>query len=147
MWVLYGFVIVAGMLNALQSGANGTLGKTLQQPFLAALMIVSISATSLLIAGSVSGHLAWPESGKWSELPWWAWVGGICGATFVMSQLLVAHEIGAGPYIALTVTAAVVVSLVLDHFGWMGFSPHPANLWRLAGAALMITGVSLISRF
>lgn len=147
MGVFYGFAVVAGLLNAFQSGANATLSKTLQQPFLAALVIVSISATSLLVAGLASGHLAWPEVARWNELPWWAWIGGIFGANFLMWQLLVAHQIGAGPYIGLTVTAAVIVSLVLDHFGWVGFEQHPANLWRLVGSGLMIIGVGLIARF
>jgi transporter family-2 protein len=45
------------------------------------------------------------------------------------------------------VTAAVVVSLALDHFGLVGFEEHRANPWRLLGAALMIAGVALVARF
>lgn len=144
---LYTFAVAAGMLNALQAGANSTLNKTLGQPFPVALIIVMVSATSLLIVGTLSGQFVWPEGEKWGGAPWWAWIGGMMGATFVMSQLLVAQRIGAAPYLGLTVTAAVVTSLLLDHFGWMGFKEHPANLWRILGGVLMISGVGLIARF
>lgn len=42
--------------------------------------------------------------------------------------------------------AAVVTSLLLDHFGWMGFKVDTANLWRVLGGILIITGVGLIAR-
>lgn len=51
-----------------------------------------------------------PDGNKWSAVSWWAWIGGVMGATFVMSQLLVAQQIGDAPYLGLTVTAAVVTS-------------------------------------
>jgi bacterial/archaeal transporter family-2 protein len=147
MWLFYAFAGVAGMLNAFQSGANATLSKTLEQPFLAALIILGVSATAFLGIGAVTGHLAWPEPEKWGRVPWWAWIGGLLGSSVLASHLFVAHQIGAGPYMGITVTAAVVVSLVLDHFGLVGFEEHPANLWRIFGAGLMIAGVGLIAWF
>ena len=38
-------------------------------------------------------------------------------------------------------------SVLLDHFGWIGFEQHSASIPRLAGCALMIVGVFLISKF
>jgi transporter family-2 protein len=147
MWFLYVFAAVAGMLNAFQSGANATLSKTLEQPFLAAVIVLAVSAASFIVIGAVSGHLGLPTTDKWTRLPWWAWVGGMLGASVLASQLFVAREIGAGPFMGITVTAAVTVSLALDHFGLMGFEVHAAGLWRIVGAILMIAGVGLIAWF
>jgi len=36
---------------------------------------------------------------------------------------------------------------MLDHFGLVGFPRHPAGAWRILGAALMISGLSLIATF
>lgn len=144
---LYGFAIVAGLLNALQSGANASLSKAVQQPFLAALVVVAMSATSIAVAGLVSGRLGWPQAGAWGDVPGWAWIGGMFCAILVMSQLLVAQQIGAGPYMGLVVTAGVLMSLALDHFGWMGFKEHAINVWRAVGAVLMVAGVALVARF
>ena len=146
-WLLYPFALVAGLLNAVQSGANSTLAKQLGQPFVAALIIVAVSATGLLTAGLVTGQLQWPGADRFRDLPWWAWIGGLCGAVFVMSQLFVAPVVGAGAYLGLTVTAAVLASIALDHYALLGFKEHPAGLWRLVGAALMVVGVGLVARF
>jgi transporter family-2 protein len=147
MWFLYLFAVLAGALNAIQAGANATLSKTLGQPFLAAILILAVSATGFLVAGLAAGQLSWPEAAAWGRLPWWAWIGGLFGATVLASQLFVAQRVGAGPYVGLVVTSAVVMSLILDHFGLVGFEEHRANPWRLLGAALMIAGVGLVARF
>jgi hypothetical protein len=91
---------------------------------------------------SGSGEFWEAESGAW-----WAWVGGVCGAVFLLSQPLAAPRLGAAVYIGITVTASAIASIALDHFGLVGFAPHPANIGRIAGAALMIAGVTLIAKF
>ena len=146
MWHLYVSAAVAGMLNAVQSGANATLNKTLGQPFLAALIVLGVSAAGFLAVGAATGNLAWPEPGRWGRVPWWGWVGGLLGASVLASQLWAAREIGADPFMGIVVTAAVVASLVLDHFGLVGFEEHPAGLRRIVGAGLMVGGVVLIAR-
>ena len=99
------------------------------------------------VFGLVSGQLAWPGADKLAAAPWWAWVGGVMGATFILSQLFVAGEVGSGVFIALTVTATVSMSLVLDHYGLLGFDVRPASWGRIAGALCMFAGLGLIAKF
>ncbi|HEY6855591.1 MAG TPA: DMT family transporter, partial [Mycobacterium sp.] len=54
---------------------------------------------------------------------------------------------GAGVFIGLTVTAALIMSLLVDHFGWLRVDPHPISLGRVIGGLLLISGVALISKF
>ncbi len=137
---------LAGMLSSIQSGANGELGRLLGNPFSVVLVSLSISLAFTLVAVLFTRTEAWGFD-HLTQAPWWAWVGGICGAVFVLSQPLAAPRLGAAPYISITVTASVVASVVLDHFGLLGFSEHPASIWRVIGAALMIAGVSLIAKY
>ncbi len=138
---------LAGVLNPVQSGANGELGRVLGNPFGVVLVSLSISLAFTLVAGL---FLRFGETSGFSQLaqaPWWAWVGGACGAIFLVSQPLAAPRLGAAVYIGITVTASAIASVLLDHFGVLGFQPHAAGLWRIVGTALMIAGVSLIARF
>jgi len=98
-------------------------------------------------AGAVSGQLAWPGADKVAAAPWWAWTGGVMGAVFVLSQLFVAGKVGSGVFIALTVTASVVTSLVIDNYGLVGFEVHAAGWGRIAGALFMFAGLGLIARY
>ena len=144
--LLYLFAAAAGLLNAVQSGCNSTLGKAIG-PMPAAVAIGVVATLSYLVAGAASGQLAWPGVEKVAGAPWWAWTGGVMGAVFVLSQLFVAQQLGSGVFIALTVTASVAMSLVLDHYGLVGFKEHPAGWGRIAGALLMFAGLGLIAKF
>lgn len=52
---------------------------------------------------------------------------------------------GAASFTGLTVTASVVFSVLLDHYGLIGFEQHAAGWGRIVGAALMCAGVLLVS--
>jgi transporter family-2 protein len=70
----------------------------------------------------------------------------LLGATFLMSMLLFAQRIGAGAFMGLSVTAAIITSVALDHFGLVGFKEHPVGWLRLLGCGLMVAGVVLVAR-
>jgi transporter family-2 protein len=81
-----------------------------------------------------------------AAVPLWAWFGGVLGAFYVASSIVVGPRLGAAALLALIVLGQLLASLVLDHFGWLGFPQHPLTLVRLAGAALLFGGVVLIVR-
>ena len=146
-WLLYGLAVVAGVLNAVQPGCNAALKRGLEVPFVAGMIVAAVTFTSLLLAGLLFGQIAWPSGERLARVPWWGWVGGALGAVYVLSMLLVAERVGAALFLGLTVTTAIVTSLALDHFGWVGFKEHPVNLWRALGGLLMIAGLGLIAKF
>jgi transporter family-2 protein len=39
------------------------------------------------------------------------------------------------------------MSLVIDRYGWFGMQAHDLSGGRIAGAALMVAGITLISKF
>lgn len=147
MWYLYLVVLLAGIANAVQPGLNGAFGKGVSQPLTGGLVVGIGTLLTVLIAGLALGRLAWPTPEEISRLPWWAWFGGVLGGGIVAVQLLVARQIGAAPFLAVLVTAGVVTSIGLDHFGWVGFDRHPASAWRIVGGALMVAGVTLVAAF
>ena len=138
--------IVAGVLNTVQSGANVTLNKTLGQPVAVALIVALTNMVVYLLAGTVLG-LSWPGVARIGQVPWWAWLGGAMGAVYVLSVIFLADRLGAAVFTGLTVTAAIVTSVLLDHFGWVGFQQHVAGLWRIVGCLLMVGGLALVSVF
>lgn len=143
-WLAAVLAIVAGCLNTIQAGANTTLGKGLGQPILAALIVSAVNAVGY-IAASLFVGIGLPDGGKVAALPWWAWIGGLLGASYVLAMVLFAEKLGAAVFTGLTVTAGLTTSVFLDHFGLVGFQQHSAGVWRIVGAMLMVGGVALIS--
>jgi bacterial/archaeal transporter family-2 protein len=81
------------------------------------------------------------------KMPWWAVLGGLVGAVQVFAGLTLVNKVGSGPFVGLSVTAALLASLAIDHFGWFRMDVHPLNLWRALGGLLLIGGVTLIAKF
>src|SRR4051794_14329797 len=120
--------IAAGILNTLQTGANASLNKALDQPILAAFIVAFTNAGISPLAAPSRG-LGGPGSERIAAVPWWAWLGGAMGGIYVLAMILLADRLGAAIFTGLTVTAAIIASLVLDHFGWLGFVQHTAGPW------------------
>ncbi len=140
------FIILGGALQTCGAAMNGQLNKSLVNPWLAsavsfALITFFFIGTFLMIPHPL------PTSKDLASMPWWAVMGGLVGAAQVFAGLTLVNRVGAGAFIGLTVTAALIMSLLIDHFGWLRMDHHPLNLWRGLGAVLMVGGVILISRF
>jgi transporter family-2 protein len=135
----------AGGINTFQQGANATLKKTLAAPLWTLAIVSGVTFFgSLLVVLVKREHF--PSSALWAAPPWWAWTGGLFGLVYVLAMIYTADKIGSAVFTGLTVTASLLVSLALDHFGWVGFEEHRLNLLRVAGAVLLIVGVSLIAK-
>ena len=143
-WLLTPIAVFAGMLMVVQAACNGMLEKVLDRPVTVAVLSLSVGISVLLIGGLALGKLEFPAE-KMAQVPWWAWFGGAIGAISLLSQPLAAPRLGAAMYIGLFVTASSVTSIVVDHFGWLGFEQHPATLGRIAGGLLMVIGIALVS--
>ncbi|GLS42827.1 DMT family transporter [Methylobacterium brachythecii] len=143
--LLYPFIIVAGILQALGNSMNAQLRGHLVNPFLAAsvsfLPIVFVFATLFLVMPAPL-----PSMENLASMPWYAPLGGVAGAVAVFGGLAFVDKVGAGPFNGLTLTANILTSLALDAFGMFGlqgggFKPMP---WL--GGLLMAIGVSFIAR-
>ena len=141
--LLYVVAAVAGLMNPLQAASTGMMNKVIARP----LMVGVVSALGTLTV-TLAGALAFNQlgfGGKAAAIPWWAWLGGLFGSVFLIAQPVAAQKIGAGPFIGLTVTAAVIASVLIDNYGWLGFERHVASWGRIIGATLMIGGVALVA--
>lgn len=145
-WLLMPVAVAAGSLMVIQAACNSALERAWDRPMTVAVISLSIGISVLVLVGFALGQLGLP-SGKAGQAPWWAWLGGLCGAISLLSQPVAAPRLGAAIYVGLFVTASSIASVAADHFGWLGFEEHAAGLARILGCALMVTGIALISIF
>ncbi|KAJ1950708.1 hypothetical protein EC988_004288 [Linderina pennispora] len=87
--------------------------------------------------------ITWKNAAK--TTPWWAWVGGIPGAAFVVVITLMMPIHGAAIVYSIYICSKMVTSLIIDSFGFFGANQRPASLTRLVGFAIMIAGVLMVS--
>lgn len=132
------------------AGSNSLLGKTLNQPFAAAVVVYAVglfTATLVFVVSATLKLSVVPSPDAFRELPWWGWIGGALGSVYIIAGITAAEKIGAGSFTGMTVTAAIITSLVMDHFGLVAFEQHSAGVARMIGALLMVSGLVLIAKF
>ena len=144
-YLLYPLVILAGLMNPFQAGSTSAINKAIERPFMVGVVTACVTGLLTLAGSLVLGQFGF--GGKASQVPWWAWFGGIAGAVFLTTQPVAAPKIGAGAFIGIFVTSSMAASVLIDNYGWLGFPQHTAGLWRLVGAGLMIAGVTLVAVF
>ena len=137
--------IFAGVLNPFLGGMNATLSKTLNQPVWAVGATFALAMVATLVVALVTGQRL-PDGAGIARTPWWAWSGGLFAAGYVLSLTLVASKLGASVFTGVTVTVAMIVSVVLDHYGVVGFEVHKVSVLRVVGAFVMTGGLALILR-
>lgn len=142
-WFLL-LAIATGVVLPVQAGVNAQLRIGLGHPVLAAAVSFFVG-TVALAAYVVVARVGLP-AGAMGRTLWWHWTGGVLGAFFVATAIILTPRLGAATLVATIVAGQMVASLILDHYGLVGYARHPMDLARLAGALLVIAGVFLIQR-
>jgi bacterial/archaeal transporter family-2 protein len=143
---LYPIILVAGALQAWGPPMNGALRNALTNPWLASI-VSFVPVVALLAVLWLCQPRPLPTAEGWANMPWWAPLGGVIGAFAVITGLLFVEKVGAGAFAGLTITANILMSLAIDHFGWFGVSQHSLSPGRAIGAVLMVAGIVAISKF
>jgi bacterial/archaeal transporter family-2 protein len=143
---LYPIILVAGALQAWGPPMNGALRNALTNPWLASI-VSFVPVVALLVVLWLCQPRPLPTAEGLEAMPWWAPLGGVIGAFAVITGLLFVAKVGAGAFAGLAITANILMSLAIDHFGWFGVSQHSLSSGRAIGALLMVAGIFAISKF
>jgi transporter family-2 protein len=77
-------------------------------------------------------------------MPWWGWLGAVCGATYVTTIFTAIPAIGTAAAVGLTVAGQQIASLFVDRYGWLRLPQREISALRSAGVALLLGGVALV---
>lgn len=142
--MLYYFLaLLTGAAVSVQSGVNSQLRQGLGNPVFAALISFGTGFLSLILFQSIMRGPA-PALEALRTLDWWKWTGGLLGAVYVTTVIVVIPRIGAASMLSLSVAGQLIAAVLLDHYGWLGFQQHSASLWRLVGVTMIILGAVIV---
>ena len=137
-------VVFAGCMIALQAPTNVMLARAGGSPLLAALISFAVGTLALFVAWLLSGNR--PGTSPFASLPWYAWLGGVYGATYVAIAAYAAPRIGLASLITIGIAGQIMMALWLDHHGALGLPQAPISAARAIGALLVVAGVVLVRR-
>jgi transporter family-2 protein len=138
-WVA--LALLAGAALPVQGAVNARLRADLNEPITVGAWSFVVAA--LAIVAVLALDRSRPQLGRLDRVPWWGWLGGLCGATYVTSVFLLIPEIGVAPTIGLTVAGQQVASVFVDRHGLLRLPRRPITRTRLLGVATLLAGVAL----
>jgi bacterial/archaeal transporter family-2 protein len=134
----------AGALVGMQAPVNARLGKSVGS-LQAATLSFMVGTVALLVAASVAqgGLGGFRHAGG---VPWWGFIGGLLGATYVTVAILTVRTLGATGLTAAVIAGQLVISVAIDRLGLLGIARQPLALHRIVGLVLLVAGVALVVR-
>ena len=127
--------VAVGLQSPLASIMSQRLG-TLESVFIVHLGGAIVSLIPLLVYGG--GKL-----GQWRTVPWYALCAGAFGLVVIAAVSYAIPRIGVAGAVTSIVAGQLLLSALLDHFGWLGAVERPLDPARLLGLFVLGVGVWL----
>ena len=136
------WAFAAGAMIPVMGVLNARLSRSMAEPIQASVVLFSVA---LIIAIAVSLTLTGglPTLASLRNGPTLDRLAGAILAFYALSITFLAPRFGIGNSILFAVSAQIVTSAVLDHFGLFGAPHRPVGALRLGGLALMIIGLAI----
>jgi transporter family-2 protein len=141
----FGPVLLAmtgGGLIAAQAPINARLKLVVGSPLLAAAVSFAVG-TALLVAAVLltdgQGGITALGGG-----PWWAYLGGFCGAVLVTATLIATPRVGVTSTFVAVIVGQVVVAAIIDRFGLFGVAARGLTPTRISAIGLLAVSMVLL---
>jgi transporter family-2 protein len=144
-WLAVG--LAAGAVLPVQGAVNAQLRADVEAPItVGAFSFLVATATMAVVLAALLAirRREAPTETCLRAVPWWGWLGGACGATYVTSVFVLIPEIGVAPTVALTVAGQQIASVFVDRYGLLRLPRRAISRARLSGVVLLLAGVLLI---
>jgi transporter family-2 protein len=137
------FIILIGLAGGVAVGLQSPMASMLTQRLgmFESVFIVHVGGAILALIPLLyygGGKLA-----QWRTVPWYALGAGIFGLVVIGAISYMIPRIGVAGAITTIVAGQLLVSVILDQFGWLGTAARPMDPSRAIGLAVVLVGVWL----
>ena len=146
-WIFLLLALMAGTLMPTQAAVNNKLSTFVEHPLLAVLISFIVGTLSLFVYTVASGIPLSHSLTSLKNAPFIAWTGGLIGALYLTSVVFLIPRLGVALTFSIIIAGQMLITVVIDHFGFLGVPVHSINLQRLFGIFLIAIGVILVRRF
>lgn len=136
--------VAAGGLIAMQSPINAAMAARIGHPIAGATWSFIVGTVALLVLSAVFARGSVDPLAVTRLSPLLMLGGGLLGAVFVTSNILLTPRIGVAAVVALGIAGQVIASLVLDRYGFLGIAVRELSPGRLAGAGMVLAGALMV---
>lgn len=137
----YLLALLAGAALSFEGAIYAELGKSIGQ--------IETSFYNFFM-GSIIMGLLWLFFGKGRiaytlEAPKWSLLGGVLGVVYLTSIVISVPYVGVGITMVAVIIGQLIMSMVIEHFGWLGSKKTKINKEKIFAVISMIIALVLIN--
>ncbi|KAI8645717.1 hypothetical protein BD408DRAFT_440740 [Parasitella parasitica] len=147
--IFFGFLLIlSGIAIAFQAGCNATLNRYGGRGFSAVISFsVAVACCLIFFAVDVTVGKRPLPSDHVRTAPWYAWIGGILGAYYVIINILTVPRLGTATVLSIFVCAQIIMACLIDHFALVGVAKRTYSIWRILASLGLVGCVVVIAKF
>ena len=137
-------IFLLGAMTPVQTAANSCLRRSVVSPLVASLVSFSVGTVYLAMATAIQCGSFFIPTETFNSLPWWAWLGGICGLYGLTVNIVIFPKLGSVQTALMPMLGQISMGMLIDHFGWFRSTVHPFTVLRLIALAMILAGVCMV---
>jgi bacterial/archaeal transporter family-2 protein len=136
-------ILLVGLAGGVAVGLQGPMASMISQRLgiFESVFIVHVGGALIALLPLLltsGGKLA-----QWKALPWYTLAAGGFGLVVIGAISYMIPRVGVAAAIISVVAGQLLVSTILDHFGWLGATGRPMDPTRALGLLVVLVGVWL----
>ncbi|MBS1008776.1 DMT family transporter [Leuconostoc suionicum] len=135
--------LVIGFGLPIQTAVNSKLRSVLGSAFNSSLVSFGVGTIFLTAVTLVTTHSLMINGSFFSTEPWWIWIGGALGVIYLTGNIVLFPKLGSVQTVIMPILGQIVMSMLIDNFGWFYSKQHDFTWFRGVGALLVLAGVFL----
>jgi bacterial/archaeal transporter family-2 protein len=140
-FLFYLLALLAGAALSFEGAIYAELGKSIGQ--------LETSFYNFFM-GSIILGLLWLFFGKGRlsytlEAPKWSLLGGVLGVVYLTSIVVSVPFVGVGITMVAVIIGQLVMSMIIEHFGWLGSKKTKINKEKILAVISMVVALILIN--
>lgn len=136
--------VCVGIMIAVQPALNTQLARSAGHPFFGALTNFTVGWLAIMTIGLLIIRPPLPTRAMLASAPWWAWCGGLLGASFVTLAILLLPRLGAVLMIGSILVGQLIAAAFIDRFGLLGVKQQQLTPTRIVGLLVLVAGLVLV---
>ena len=126
------------------TGAYAQLASIVGNPVQATTIAFFVATIAILLFCTCMGKTQLVGKAFNKNYPWWMWTGGLCGAIIVFGNAWLVPKLGVGVFSMTLLVGQLGLSMLMEHYGWLGAPRKHISWFQIVGILLMLAGVALI---
>lgn len=138
--------LVAGAVIPVQTSINSRLSRYTQSSLYASAISFTVGTLLLVILNFIlNPHLLTADAFGHYHFDYYWYVGGLMGVIYLTGNMILLPRIGASLTVVTTITGQILMSVLIDTFGWFNVDVQPLHVMKVLGIVLLLIGIILMN--